>query len=113
MSIDHNSRGSMGRRSPAIIQIVARYGCLALLAWQVVGSEGAWAQPAFAPPPPPQVSAVRGIYDPAQSQPSPVTVAPPATAPVAAPVAAPASDITPDRFGWGSAFGRWRDRGPG
>jgi len=73
--------------APAICQIAAI--CAVLL----FPGQTLWAQPAFAPPPPPQVSGVRGIYDPAQAPPSPAKIAPPAKQPT--PVAVPTITPTP------------------
>ncbi len=89
-SNDSNSRDLADRRSaPAIGQIAA------VAVWFLLGTGTLQAQPAFAPPPPPQVSGVRGIYDPAQPPPSPAKVAPPVRRPT--PVVVPTTDsaITP------------------
>jgi len=71
---DNDSRDLTDRRSaPAICQIAA----ILTLSLPLLGADTLRAQSAFAPPPPPRVSGVRGIYDPAQQQPSPAKIAPP------------------------------------
>ncbi|MCG8448903.1 MAG: peptidylprolyl isomerase [Pirellulales bacterium] len=69
---------------------------LAMVTWLMLASS-VRAQPAFAPPPPPSgaPSAVRGIYNPAQTPPSPARVAPPIQAPPRDEVRDPSITPTP------------------
>ncbi len=92
-SNSNNSRDLTDRRSVlTICQTAAIFSCVSLLLGSVHQVQ---AQPAFAPPPRPQTSAVRGIYDPAQSPPSPAMIAPAPSPQVVAPPISSASSITP------------------
>ncbi len=89
----HNNRDLIDRRSaPAICQIAASCLCSSLL---LFNGQTLWAQPAFAPPPPPRASGVRGIYDPALPPPSPANIAAPASQQPAAGRPATQGAITP------------------
>ncbi|MCA9229576.1 MAG: peptidyl-prolyl cis-trans isomerase [Planctomycetales bacterium] len=92
--VDLSRDGTVRSSTAAICQIEASIYCFLLLAWQALGSSAAWAQPAFAPPPPPRASAVRGIYDPAQPSASPATIAPPV--PQSAAVSPQSTDVVSD-----------------
>jgi len=77
----------------SIGQIVANF--LLSLSLLVLNSRALLAQPAFAPPPPPHGSGVRGIYDPAQPPPSPAKIAPAASKPTPAVAPTRNNNITP------------------